>query len=165
MSMIQHRSGLGFDVTPKAFNVVVRGGDGSQGDVYQFDMGLTDASVLNNVPGERDGGYVSVVPPNAAGVAGGAIMCVLMQDISDDETGIAWTVGIIPSAFVIKASGNIAIGNPLVATTSKNLDGVTAQGERYIALALEAQTTPTSRTLSKVWFNGEGGGFGTDGTA
>lgn len=165
MTMIQHKSGLGFDVVPRVFNVVVRGGDASQGDVMMFDMGNTDASVFNNVPGARDSGFVSVIPPNAAGVQGGSILCVLMQDISDDESGIAWTVGIIDNVYVIDGADSVAIGDLLVATTSKNCDAVTAQGERYIGIAMEAQTTPSTRTLSKVWFNGEGGGFGTDGTA
>ena len=163
--IVAHRSGIGFDVAPRPVGVIVRGGNGTAGDIYQFDIGNTDASVVHNVAGQPDSGYVSVVDPNAAGVAGGAILCVLMQDISDDESGLAWIEGIVDSAFVIKASGNIAVGDPLVATTSKNLDGTSAQGERYVALALEAKTSPSTRVLAKVWFKGDSGGFGTDGTA
>lgn len=126
------------------------------GDVCALDLALGSTEATTNSTFQTsDSGWANLVDPNATTVLGG-IHVVATEAIADDAAGIVLVEGII-DAFVIRATGNIAAGDALVAAASNNLDGVTAAGEQKIAIALEAQTTPTSRTLSSVYFRGDAG--------
>ncbi len=156
-------------VTPGSFGlivrnhdvlIIVRGGDKAAGDILELDIANADAVVLSNATSGDDSGFSNMLAPTAARVKGGGIHAVCLEDILDDTVGLVRVQGIIDSAFCIKAAGDISAGDPLVVTTSKNLDGTPAAGERYDAMALAALSSPSTRTLSKVLFDGIYG-FGT----
>ena len=151
---------LGLAVINEDTTIIMRGGNANAGDVLQFDLAQTDGNVTNNVPGHQSSGLVNVIAPTAGGVAGGSFLCFALVAINQDEAGLVRLTG-IGSAFCIRASGSISPGDKLVATTSKNLDGILADGERIMAIAQETVTTPTSRTLAVVLFDGIRG-FGTN---
>jgi hypothetical protein len=86
-----------------------------------------------------------------------------LEPIAVGSKGRIRLQGIVDSVFVIAASGSVAPGAPLVATTAKNLDLVLAVNERIIGIALSSTATPTTRTLGgAVLFNGITG-FGMEG--
>lgn len=88
------------------------------------------------------------------------VMAVALEGVASGADGFFQITGLV-DAYVIKSSGNVAIGDPLVAITgSQDLDGTTATGERVWAYAMEAATGPSTHTTIKVLLNGWGG-FGT----
>lgn len=135
----------------------------AEGDVVQFDLNQsqseTDAIIEND-----DGSILAnVIDPvaTASGVAigAGSMYAVAQEAIADNGKGRVRVRG-RTQAYVIAASGSIAIGDPLVIAASNNLDLIEAAGEPYHAIALEAVTTPTTRTLADVYFEGRHN-FGT----
>lgn len=137
----------------------------AKGDVVMVDMvtGPQTESTSTDPGGEGTSVFSNVDAPTAEGIKYG-VLAVCMESVADNAKGRFCVCGVLEDVYVIRATGNIAIGDPLVATTAKNLDGVIVGAvgvhERIVGVALEAQTTPTDRTLSKVWFNGLPGGFG-----
>jgi drug/metabolite transporter (DMT)-like permease len=76
---------------------------------------------------------------------------------------VGWTGVLLVArpAQLLGASGSLAGPAVLIAVAaSPNADGVLAAGEKYVALALEAKTTPTSAVACWMWFDGLDG-FGT----
>lgn len=142
------------------------GGALAPGDVVQFDFAQGDGDVSNYTWGDDNSAWKNVIAPTAAVVAGTsyAVIGVVQGSSSIADNGIVPRIRVVgpTDAYVIAASGSVALSNRLVATTAKNFDLVDAAGEPYLAWAMEAVATPTTRTLGQVWVNGFGGmGNGT----
>lgn len=132
------------------------------GDVIQLDLTQSESEVTSVAFGEDASIWANAINPTAAGVQGSIMGVVVETDgIADNATGTVRFQGVVDQAYVIKATGNIAIGDKLVATTARNLDADRASNEMIIGRSLEAKTTPTTRTLAKVWFDGING-FGIE---
>lgn len=129
------------------------------GDIVQIDVGQSDAAVDTFSVGRETGAFANVIAPTAAGVKSG-IFAVALETLADNEAGQFLLSGLVQVS-VIKGAGNVVAGDPLVAIASQDwLDAALAAGEKYVALALEALTAPTSATSCWVWFDGVDG-FGT----
>lgn len=136
------------------------------GDVVMVDMvtGPQTESASVDPGGEGTSIWSNVDAPTAAGIKYGILaVCVQVGGVLDNAKGRFCLSGILEDVFVIDGTDSVAIGDPLTATTAKNLDAVLAVNERIVGVALEALTTPTTRTLAKVWFNGLPGGLGMEG--
>lgn len=125
----------------------------TQGEVVVFDLTNTDGDVSNNIVGDAASGFANVKKPAAGDIVKSAVYGLALEDIADNATGRILICGIAQGS-LIRASGSIASGDALVPTTAGDLDGIIANGERQIAIALEAVTTPTTSTLGRVLFNG-----------
>lgn len=137
------------------------------GDVVMVDCvtGPQTESASTDPGGEGTSVFSNVDAPTAAGIKYGVLaVCVEQGGVADNAKGRFCLCGVLDDVYVIDAADSVAIGDPLVATTAKNLDAVIVGGagvhERIVGIALEALTTPSTRTLGKVWFNGLPGGFG-----
>jgi hypothetical protein len=131
----------------------------AKGDILQFDIGQSDGDVTNFQVGSPNGAFANLIAPTAAGVKSG-VFALALEDVAADKQGNFLLSGVVEGK-VIRASGSVAAGDPLVAVAaSPNADGVLAAGEKYVALALEAKTTPTSAVACWMWFDGLDG-FGT----
>lgn len=154
---LQHPLGLsvGKPIDVQAYNRT--GSSRAEGDVVQFDLNQSQGEVTSIDEGTSSSIYANFIQPvaTASGVAigAGSIYGVVQETIADNAKGKVRVRG-ITNAFVIAASGSIAIGDPLVLATAYNADLVEAAGEPYHAIALEAATTPTTRTKKKVLFEG-----------
>lgn len=140
------------------------GGAVAVGDVLSLDTIKSQAESTSVDPITATGDtliYANLITPTAATILDGDMVVVtdLLGGTGADNTLVKVAIEGIVSAFVIKASGNIAIGDPLVATTAKNMDGIINPGaaafERVVAQALTAHTAPTSRVLGTVRLFGE----------
>lgn len=141
----------------------------SVGDFVVFDMTAAGIGVTSTDPGGPIGTsiYSSIVAPNVSTTqllcGYGAVALSTVAGVGSG-TGNELTVrmfGIVPQAFIIYSAGSSAIGDPLIGTLAKNLDGVTTTtGAKFFGRALAVVTTPTVRTLSKVEINGYTG-FGS----
>lgn len=133
------------------------------GDVVQFDLNQSQSETDSIAENDSGSILANVIDPVATasgvGIGAGSIYAVAREVIADNAKGTMRVRGVC-NAFVIAASGSIAIGDPLVCAASNNLDLVEAAGEPYHAIALEAATTPTTRVLKKVYFEGRHN-FGT----
>jgi len=168
-SALQVLGGGGVGIFPTTIDATFYNRSGNTldiGDVMQVDIIPTPATESTSVvPGGMGTSiWSNVDDPNAAGIKYG-VRCVALESIADNAAGRFRICGIV-DAFVIAGTGSVVIGDRLVATTANNLDlvgpAVAGVHEQICAIALEAQTTPTTRTLSSVWFNGLPGGFGTE---
>lgn len=130
------------------------------GDVLALDLTQDNSEVTTTDLGKEDSVFANAQTPTIGDRRFGVIVAA-METIADNAKGRFLVEGVM-DVFVIKASGNIAIGDELAANINGNLDGASAAGYRYYGIALEAQTTPTSRVLSKVYFKGDDGGFGVN---
>jgi len=129
------------------------------GDVVQFDMNQSQAETTSVVEGAEASIWANVIDPVATatgvGIGAGSFYAVALESIADNAEGKVRVRGKC-QAYVIAASGSVAIGDPLVCAASNNLDLIEAAGEPYHAIALSAATTPTARTLIDVMFDGIG---------
>jgi len=140
----------------------MRGGAAVAGDLLMQDYLASDAAT--STAGAANIGLsthimANVIAPSAAGIlvtSAGPYFGVALRAAADDTLVRLQTFGYC-TAFVIAASGSTAIGSGLVGTTAKNLDLVVASNERTLAQAQEVMTTPTTRTLGEVLFNGVAG--------
>jgi hypothetical protein len=125
------------------------------GDVLQFDLLASQAETTTVSLGESSSIFSNVIAPTAAAIRGEAwtIFCVALTAGADNTEIQVQTYGILP-AFVIGAAGSMAVGTDLVVTTAKNFDIVSEAGEIIVGIGAAAVTTPTSRTLGLVYFNG-----------
>jgi len=148
------------NIRPWSVRATVRGGAVTKGDVLMLDILASDAAVTT-ADGKPTGIFGSFVTPTAAMVLGQTMTMggVALEDASDDARCNLQIVGDV-NAFVIGASGSMAIGTDLIVTTAKNLDIISATGEVFCGVGLEAVTTPTTRTLGRVFFNGLAFWFG-----
>lgn len=158
--------GPGVGLFPGTLDVVVWQRTGSAvaiGDLLQLDLALSQAeSTQATVPGPSTSGFANAVVPADFDNGIHGVVIDLLTGAGADNTQVKIRVMGICDAYVIAASGNATVGAPGVAATSKNIDAVAAVDEKYIAIFLETKTTPTTRTLAKVWMNGISG-FGSDG--
>lgn len=150
--------GPGIGYFPPNIDVVVYNRSGSAfavGDVVQLDLASSATESVTENPGGTEGTttFSNAIAPTAAGIKAG-ILGVALEVIADDAKGRIRLQGFVDQAFIIDGTDSVAIGDPLVATTAKNLDAVLAVNERIIGIAQTAHTTPTTRTLGKVLFNG-----------
>lgn len=137
------------------------GGAVAANDIVMFDLTSADAASTSEDPGAAKGTsiYQNVIKPVVTGTSQ-SFPCALVLTGGADDAEIEVLVYGMATAKAIKASGNIAIGDRLVADVNMNVDGTSAVGERFVAIARQALTTPTTRTDCKVFFNGWG--FGAD---
>jgi len=143
--------------------VTVRGAAMAVGDVLAFDLVISDSAVTNLTPGSETSGWSNVRAPSAAEVLGNdpTVFCVCTEAAADDAKGSVLVLGYV-DAFVIAASGSVAIGSDLIVTTAKNFDLVEAAGETIAAIGNEAVTSPTARTLGNVYVFGYVGLYNTE---
>jgi len=144
----------------------MRGGAAGVGDVLMQDYTGSDTlpGSVAYTAGAASIGLAShvmanVIAPSGTGIlvaSGGPYFGVALRAAADDTLVRLQTFGYC-TAFVIAASGSTTFGAPLVPTTAKNLDLVVASNERTIASSQEVMTTPTTRTLGEVLFNGVAG--------
>jgi len=129
------------------------------GDVIQFDLTKAQAETTTVLDGADSSIFSNYVIPAAtivgAALGAGSFYGVVMESTADNNKGRVRVQGEC-DAFCIAASGSIAVGSPLIIATAYNLDLVVAAGEPYHAFALAALTTPTTRTLCRVMFDGIG---------
>jgi hypothetical protein len=134
------------------------------GDVLMMDVLSSDAGATT-----QDNAVTSVwgvlIAPSAGliiGTAPGMVAVVtdLLSGAGADDTDVLACYYGPCTAFVIAASGSQTIDTPLVVTTAKNFDVVVATGERHFAQGAETITTPTSRTLGKVFLHNNAFPFG-----
>lgn len=133
----------------------------SKGEVGMLDMALSDADVDNFRAGSATSAFANMINPSTNGTKFPALLGVADEDIADNGEGYFVLQGVV-DALVIKSSGNIAAGDPLVATTDGNLDAELAADEKVVGIAMEAATGPNTATLKQVLFDGICG-FGTEG--
>lgn len=145
---------LGTEFGPTIKNRAIARASGNAGDVLQFDLANSNGSVDNNTPNDKASGLANLIAPSAEGVKG-LPCCIALTDYADGQEIPVLRRG-VTDAFVIKSSGNIAVGDLLAVDTSRNLSGLAAGGSAYRAVALEAKTGPSTRTTAKVFFDGTG---------
>lgn len=147
--------GGGFDPAPKTALVTKRGGDGVVGDLVALDLPNNDADVSDNTVGGAASGFRNVVVPTASDYRWGQV-AVLAENIGDNRSGRVVFEGEC-QAYVIKASGNIAKGDPLYASVTSGVGVLTADavaGSKIVARSLEDKTGPSTKTLCRVAFSG-----------
>ncbi len=132
----------------------------SKGDLLMFDMAASDSNVSSVEAGSVDSIYANVIAPTDPAFDS-YFLCVALAAASSGASVQVRLEGHIDEAYVIKSSGNVAIGDSLYPDANKNLSANTASsGDRIIGFARAAVTGPSTRTLAKVYFNGFPGGFG-----
>lgn len=147
------------------YQAYIRGGAATAGDLYQKarlqgdDAGVTFTAGIDNI-GLTTHIMANVVAPVAASILHNVpkpYFGVALRSVADDTLCRLCLFGYC-SAFVIDTTASVAIGDGLIPTTAKNLDGGTAAANEIIlAEAQEVMTTPTTRTLGEVLINGVGG--------
>lgn len=126
----------------------VRGQAFTRGMVGQFDLANSNANVTNNIPGDPASGFSNLIVP-ASGANQTGILGVVQADIDENNKGKFRSLG-ETYVYVVKASGSIAKGDALCVVASHTyLSPSTTAGDRVVAWAMEAATTPTSPTLVK----------------
>jgi hypothetical protein len=125
------------------------------GQVGQFDLARSNANVTNALVGSPNSALANIIAPAAAGIAAG-LLCVAQTALSNNIRGRCLLRG-RTKALVIKAAGNIAAGDQLVANTSGYLSPDHSAGDRIVARALVAVTAPAAATLTEVDFDGVNG--------
>jgi len=146
--------GYGFAIPTNTIRITAKGADIPVGGCFMLDIANTQST--GNTVGSRTGGLATGVAPSASAVKFG-IVCISQESITQNTLGNAATEGVL-NARVIKASGDIAAGDPLYAVASSfNLTADGAVGDRVVAIALAAVTAPTTATLSPVLFSGVSG--------
>lgn len=143
----------------------IRGGSALAGDLYMQDFYASDGATSTAGPtslGTTTSIWSNVVPPsntdNGLEVeCGGPAFCVAQKAVADDTTALCTFHGFV-EAFVLRSSGNVAIGDHLFPDTNKNLQSAatTTAFAKIIGMAQEALTAPSTRTLSDVFINGLG---------
>lgn len=133
----------------------VRGGAVVIGDLVMLDALKADAGTTTATPFAVTAIYANVIPVSAGAMAGTApgIFFIALEAADDDGTALFRMSGVV-DAMVIGASGSLAIGTRMNATTANNLDIVATTGRPVLAIGAGALTTPTSRALGSVWFSG-----------
>lgn len=153
---------LGVGIHPIKARVIARGAAFTRGQVVQFDIDNANASSTTNIIGATTSGLVNVITPSTVGVRAG-ILAICNQDIAQNTSGYVYLRNLM-EAYLIKSAGSIAIGDRLVAiNASSDLDGTDDVGERWVAVAFEAATTPSTHIRKLVLFDGITG-FGTKST-
>lgn len=150
-------SAVGIGEFPARPIVIARGGNRSRGEVVKFDLAMTDPDTTNNREGDENSGLTNVVDLTAAARRGHGVLAVCEADIGDNDRGYAKVYGFV-KALVQKASGNIALDDPLVAHVDGYLTADLQSGDRIVAFAREAVTAPTTPTIAEVAFDGVHGG-------
>lgn len=144
---------FGFAPDYKTCIGIPRGAAATKGQIWQFDLGASDADVDTFSVGRQSGVFANLIASAAAGVESG-IFAVALEDIAENKPG-QWCLSGICDALVQKNSGNIAAGDVLVSTAAQTyLDADATAGARHLAKALEAATGPSTAQLKKVWFDG-----------
>lgn len=153
------QAALGFDTGLVRRRVIARGGNRAAGDVLQLDLAKSDAATTNNNVADSASGLVNVITPATAMLKHG-LFCIMETAVDDDQKGYGIFCG-FATAYLIKSSGNIAPGDALVVDTSGNLTPDGAIGRKFVAVYAPLDgstlTSPSTRTLARVWFNGVNG--------
>lgn len=139
------------------------GGAVAVGDVLQFDMQATDGDVTTFDFGDPNSIWKNVIAPRAGAITGNevAVFCVALGAAADNATISRVRIyDKVDQAFIIGATGSMAVGTDLVVTTAKNFDIVVATTEVIVGIGGGAVATPTTRTLGgPVFINGFRGLF------
>lgn len=156
MSYESTSSPLGFHTPALRNRVIVRGGDRVRGLTLMHDLANSDADVTDNETGRETSGFANVVTPTS-GALGHGIFCVLEKATSDNQKGYVTYEGFV-NALIIKASGNVAAGDPLTVDTNGHLTADGTIGHKIVAeyapLDGATLTAPTTATLGRVRFSG-----------
>lgn len=159
MSIHPTQAALGFDSGTVRRRMIVRGGAKAAGDVVQNDLAMSDAATTNMNVADANSGLVNVITPESGQLASG-LFSVMYEATPDDQKGYATFTG-FATAYCIKASGNIEPGDPLTVDTSGNLTADGSASHKIVAfyspLDGSTLTSPSTRTLARVWFNGING--------
>lgn len=154
--------GLGYGIQPvgvgpfKGYNRT--GGTITKGYIAQFDLTESQSETTNVNMGDPASVWANLVAV-ASATPGRGIAILLDDSLADNAVGNWWTGG-TGYVQVQKNSGSIAVGDRLVLTTAGYADADTSTGNVYIAVALEAVTTPSTATpaycllLTGPWVNG-----------
>jgi hypothetical protein len=121
-------------------------------EVGQFDIARADASTVNDLTGHKGSIFAGVIKPTSGGIISG-FLGVWQQNVSAGGRGRIMLWG-KSTAKIIKASGDVARADQLVANTDGYLSPDHAIGDRIIATALDPLTAPTTATEAEVLFNG-----------
>lgn len=118
----------------------------------QFDLAWADAGTISDILGQEGSSMTRVIKPTAGGIVCG-ILGLWLGSVSAGARGRLMLWG-EATAKLIKASGNIARADRLIANTSGYLTPDHAAGDRIIALSRDALTGPSAATEATVLFNG-----------
>lgn len=129
----------------------------TKGMVVQVDLACSSSEATDNIGEGPTSGLANAILP--ADALSGRIHAVVTDDsVADNAQANVTFVGEV-EAYVIRSTGNIALGDVLTVTTAGNTAGEVAAKAGIYAIALSAATAPTTKTLITVLFNGYG--FGT----
>jgi hypothetical protein len=120
-----------------------------------LDLPNADGDVSDNSIGGANSGFRNVVVPTASDYRWGQL-AVLAQNIGNNNQGRVIYEGEC-LAYVTKASGNIAKGDPLYASVASGVGVLTADavaGSKIVGRILEAATAPSTKQLKRVAFSG-----------
>lgn len=146
---------LGVTPVNQTARFIARGAAVAVGAVRAIDIAATDADTVNIIGGDTGSAFVNAVVPGTQDVLYGQLVVATTAAGEDVPRGFTGQLSGHVRALVIKASGNVAVGDPLVAVDGEehlSADGTT--GQRIVARALEALTAPTAATMALVAFDG-----------
>lgn len=143
----------GLDPSPRKCLVTVQEANRTIGELVALDLSQADAAVDNLSYGASDSGLSNVRTVDTADLAYGTLG-IMIEDVTDGQQGEMVYRGRV-RAKVVKASGNIAVGDPLYVGTSGALTAdAPASGSKIVGRAAEAVTGPSTATLAWVLFEG-----------
>lgn len=125
----------------------------TKGTVLAIDVTKAATESTNLIPGSPDSGLLNLRAPTAQDLVSGFLVVLIDPSCADDKKA-RWAYRGFVDVKVQKNSGNIAIGDPLVGSTSQYADADPTAGYKFIAKAAEAVTGPSSATLAKCFFEG-----------
>lgn len=153
------QNSVGLTPLNQTFRVWARGQAFTKGQVAEFDIAQTNAAVTNNKGNDDASGLCNVVLPGSTALTHGFVG-VFLENTSQNQKGMVRTDGYVEYCYVHKASGNIAVGDPLFPVSGQAyLSANASVGTRAVAKALETKLSPSTPTLCKVLISGIRGIF------
>lgn len=144
----------GLDAHILSFRAVNRtGGALTKGAVVAIDVTMAATESTNLIAGSTASGLRHVRAPAAQDLISGFLCVLLDPTCADDAEGNFGYRGLM-DVQVQKNSGDIAIGDPLVGSTSQYADADPTAGYKFCAKAAETVTGPSSATLARCFFEG-----------
>lgn len=148
---------VGLRVTETKTRLIPRGGAAVRGEVFQLDLGRGDAATTNDTFGGTASSFTNVVAVTTAG-SKAFPLAIADENIADDNAGWFIRRGMVKGVTVTKASGNVAIGDPLYPVAGHALSADAVAGVAPVAIARQALTAPGASGLPcDIWFDGGDG--------
>lgn len=131
------------------------GGMLTRGEIVMVDH-ASSSSEATEAGFSQTGNDGNAITPATAGLGYRYFAVLLDETCADDTVGNFAIVDDDVEAWIIKGSGSVNVGDALQpANSSTDLSANTAgAGVKYIAIALEAVTTPSTHLRGRVKFNG-----------